>query len=272
MIFTALTVAGSDPSGGAGIQADLKTFSALGVYGMSAVTALTAQNTTGVTGVHLAPAPFVGQQIETVFADVRVNALKIGMIATADIAGAIADTLAGISVKPPIIVDPVMVAKGGAKLLDPSAVATLVTRILPLANIVTPNLPEAAALLDAEVATTPNDMVAQGQALLGLGPKAVLLKGGHLSGDTSPDLLVTSTETHWFESRRVHTQNTHGTGCTLSAAITAKLATGMPLVKAVESAKTYVQGAIANADHLNIGQGHGPTHHFHAIWSPKGDT
>jgi hydroxymethylpyrimidine/phosphomethylpyrimidine kinase len=264
MTFTALSIAGSDPSGGAGIQADLKTFSARGVYGMAALTALTAQNTTGVSGVHLVPAAFVAQQIHDVFADLPVGAVKVGMIAVAEIAEAVAAVLEGCD--SPIVLDPVMIAKGGHPLLAQSAVVALRRRLLPLADVLTPNLPEAAALLEQPVAQDRATMVAHGRALLALGPKAVLMKGGHLEADDSPDALITREGVTWYAATRTATQNTHGTGCTLSAALAAELAKGRPLKEAVDIAKSYLGGAIAAADSLTLGAGHGPIHHFHALW------
>ena len=260
-----LTVAGSDPSGGAGIQADLKTFSARRCYGMAAITALTAQNTRGVSGVHLVPPAFVQQQLAAIFADVRVDAVKIGMIATADIALAVADALEAQSPVPTVL-DPVMIAKGGAALLLDDAIDAVRVRLVPRATVITPNLPEAARLLDVPVATTREEMVAQANALLALGPAAVLLKGGHLEGGECPDCLVTAQAVHWFESPRVQTTHTHGTGCTLAAAITAELAHGASLPEAIHASKTYVTAAIAAAHQLTVGHGHGPTHHFHALW------
>jgi hydroxymethylpyrimidine/phosphomethylpyrimidine kinase len=265
MIRNVLSIAGSDPSGGAGIQADLKAFSARGVYGMAVLTALTAQNTQGVTGVHLVPPPFVADQIAAVFADVRVDAVKIGMIANAGIAEAVAEALSahrGI----PVVIDPVMIAKGGAALLDPQAVDVLTRRLLPLATILTPNLPEAAALLHEPVAENREAMAAQAERLRTLGPAAVLVKGGHLAGDESPDVLATSAGLHWFEGKRVPTMNTHGTGCTLSSALAAELAKGASLPDAVAAAKDYLAGAVAAAGDLSVGSGHGPVQHFHALW------
>ncbi|CAN7694588.1 bifunctional hydroxymethylpyrimidine kinase/phosphomethylpyrimidine kinase [Rhizobium sp. LjRoot258] len=266
MIRNVMSIAGSDPSGGAGIQADLKAFSARGVYGMAVMTALTAQNTQGVCGVHLVPAAFVADQIAAVLADVRVDAIKIGMIATAEIADAVADALVpyqGI----PIVLDPVMVAKGGAALLDPSAVDVLSKRLSPLATLLTPNLPEAAALLHVSAAATRSDMAEQADSLRQLGPKAVLVKGGHLAGDESPDVLSTASGLAWFEAKRVATANTHGTGCTLSSALAAELAKGASVHEAVTRAKVYLADAVAHADELSVGSGHGPVHHFHALWS-----
>ncbi len=274
-IRNVLSIAGSDPSGGAGIQADLKTFAARGTYGMAALTALTAQNTQGVTGVHLVPPDFVAAQIAAVFADIRVDAVKIGMIATAEIAEAVAEALAP-NGRVPVVLDPVMVAKGGASLLDPSAVAALRDRLLPRASHLTPNLPEAARLLETDVAQSREEMARQGAALLALGPRAVLVKGGHLSGEDSPDVLVTATGARWFEAPRTPTANTHGTGCTLSAALAAEVAKAGPdagadaEAEAVAASKSYVAGAIAAADRLHVGAGHGPTHHFHALWPQDG--
>ena len=265
MIRNVLSIAGSDPSGGAGIQADLKTFAARGVYGMAVVTALTAQNTQGVSGVEAVSPGFVADQIEAIFEDVRVDAVKIGMIADAAIARAVAEVL---SARPtvPIALDPVMVAKGGSALLAPDAVKVLTTRLLPLAAMLTPNLPEAAALLGEPVAADRAGMAAQAMRLRALGPAAVLVKGGHLEGEGSPDVLATADGLEWFEAKRIPTRNTHGTGCTLSSAIAAELAKGASPLEAVRTAKTYLAGAIAAADQLSVGSSHGPVHHFHALW------
>ena len=265
-IANVLSVAGSDPSGGAGIQADLKAISANGAYGMAALTALTAQNTQGVTGVHLVPPAFVAAQIDAVFADIRVDAVKIGMIATAGIAEAVAEVLAR-HAPAVVVLDPVMVAKGGARLLEVDAVEAIRTRLLPLATVVTPNLPELAALLGEEEAQDRGALEVQACALLTLGPGAVLAKGGHLPGGESPDALVTAEEIVWFEATRHETRHTHGTGCTLSAALAARLGRGEPLDEAARKAKDYVAGAIRAADRLGVGRGHGPTHHFHALWA-----
>lgn len=264
-IRNVLSVAGSDPSGGAGIQADLKAFSARGTYGMAALTALTAQNTTGVSGIHLVPADFVANQIEAVFADVRVDAVKIGMIATADIARAVSRALTphrGL----PVVLDPVMIAKGGAALLDPQAVSALRDSLLPLATHLTPNLPEAAALLDCAVATDRRGMEEQARALHDLAGTTVILKGGHLEGAESPDLIHDGDGAFWIEGRRHQTANTHGTGCTLSSALAAELAKGADTRSALAAAKSYVAGAVASSGTLTVGHGHGPTHHFHALW------
>lgn len=265
LIRNVLSIAGSDPSGGAGIQVDLKAFSARGVYGMAAITALTAQNTQGVSGVQVVPADFVAQQIKAVFADVRVDAVKIGMIANGEIAQAVADVLAahkGI----PMVLDPVMIAKGGASLLDTCAISVMIHHLMPLATLVTPNLPEAAALLGQAEAQDRVTMQAQAEKLLTLGAQAVLLKGGHLPGDDSPDVLVSTTGTRWFEGRRINTANTHGTGCSLSSALAAELAKGLSLQNAVATARTWLRGAVSSADRLMVGSGHGPVHHFHALW------
>lgn len=265
MIRNVLSIAGSDPSGGAGIQADLKTFAARGVYGMAALTALTAQNTHGVRGVHLVPPQFVAEQIAAVFADIRVDAIKIGMIGNAAIAEAVAAALlprAGI----PVVLDPVMIAKGGAELLDPDAVAVLIARLLPLATLLTPNLPEAAALLQAPVAETREAMAAQAMRLQRLGLPNVLLKGGHLGGRSSPDVLATDQGLTWFEAERADTANTHGTGCTLSSALAAELAKGATPPAAVAIAKAYVGKAVGLAGTLDVGSGHGPIQHFHGRW------
>ena len=223
MIRNVLSIAGSDPSGGAGIQADLKTFAACRVYGMAALTALTAQNTQGVSGVHALPAKFVAEQIAMVFADIRVDAVKIGMIANGEIAAAVAEQLAphrGL----PIVLDPVMIAKGGAPLLDPQAVSVLRERLMPLATLLTPNLPEAAALLGEPVAGNRDEMASQARRLRALGLSAVLVKGGHLAGAGSPDVMASADGVTWFEADRVPTHRTHGTGCTLSSALAAELA------------------------------------------------
>ena len=259
----ALTIAGSDSGGGAGIQADLKTFSALGVYGASVVTALTAQNTRAVTAVHEAPPELVAAQIEAVFDDLSISAVKIGMLSSPEIIEVVARSLDGRDV--PIVLDPVMVAKSGDALLQDNAVATLRDLLVPMAKVLTPNLPEAARLLDTPVAAQGDEDLAR--RLLDLGPEAVLLKGGHGVGDTCVDLLVQRGGDVWeFTAPRVPTTNTHGTGCTLSAAISAGLASGHAVQEAVRLAHEYLQGAIHAADTLAIGRGNGPVHHFHELW------
>jgi hydroxymethylpyrimidine/phosphomethylpyrimidine kinase len=261
----AVTIAGSDSSSGAGIQADLKTFSALGVYGASVIAALTAQNTRGVSAVLEVPPAFVTAQMDAVFADLAVGAVKIGMLGNAGVVEAVAAGLARHR-HLPVVLDPVMVATSGDRLLTPDAVEALRRRLVPLALVVTPNLPEAAALLDASQAATEDEMVRQAERLLALGAKAVLMKGGHGKGAESADLLVTATATVRFAAARIATKNTHGTGCTLAAAIAAGLAKGESLAAAVRAAKDYVTAAIAAADRLGVGHGHGPVHHFHRWW------
>lgn len=261
----ALTIAGSDSGGGAGIQADLKTFSALGVYGASVITALTAQNTREVRGVFDVDPGFVRAQIEAVFDDLAVDAVKIGMLSRADIIEAVADALeAGPQI--PVVLDPVMVAKSGDPLLRREAIAALRDRLLPLAAVVTPNLPEAGVLLDRPGPGAVEEMAEAARALHGLGPRAVLVKGGHLPAETVTDILWDGIREHRFASPRIETRNTHGTGCTLSSAIAAGLARGMALTNAVAAARDYLQVAIRRADDLHVGSGHGPVHHFHALW------
>ena len=259
-----LSIAGSDPSGGAGIQADLKTFAANGVYGMAAITALTVQNTVGVQGIHLVPAKFVSSQIEAIFSDIAVSSVKVGMVGNAEIAEGVGTTLAKyrnlISV-----VDPVMVAKGGSPLLDKKAIQAVKDNLLPLATIVTPNLPEAAILLGSSIAKSEEDMVYQGKALLNLGPKSILMKGGHSEGITSNDLLVTENNYVWFKEKRINTKNTHGTGCTLSSSIASFLAKDFSVEESVSKAKKFVTNAIRNSEKLSVGKGHGPTNHFYAL-------
>lgn len=265
MIANILSIAGSDPSGGAGIQADLKAFAACRTYGMAVLTALTAQNTQGVSGIHPVPARFVADQIQAVLADVRVDAVKIGMIASAEIADAIADVLRD-HTDVPIVLDPVMVAKGGHSLLATDAIDALKRGLLPIATVITPNLPEAAALLGEAEATDRPTMAQQAERLRSLGPKAVLVKGGHLELAESPDVLAERDGIAWFEAHRVETRNTHGTGCTLSSAIAAELGKGGNPRQAIGTAKRYLADAIAHAHELDVGSGHGPVHHFHALW------
>ena len=260
----ALTIAGSDSGGGAGIQADLKTFSALGVYGASVITAVTAQNTRAVTAVEAVSPALIRAQIEAVFADLPPQAVKTGMLGDSQTICTVADSLAAVAL-PYLVIDPVMVAKSGDKLLADAAIATLRERLIPLATLITPNLPEAGELLGRSV-TTRDDMPQAAADLLALGCHAVLLKGGHLAGDASDDLLLTTGGATWLSAARHPGKNTHGTGCTLSAAITAGLARGLALVDAVHAAKDYIGAAIAAADRLHIGSGHGPLHHFHRWW------
>ena len=261
----ALTIAGSDSSGGAGIQADLKTFAALGVYGASVITALTAQNTQGVTGIHQVPADFVTGQIDAVFADLVIGAVKIGMVAELPVIGAIATGLARWRPRH-VVLDPVMVATSGDRLLKSDAIEALRKKLIPLASLITPNLPEAAALLDEPVATTESAIADQGKRLLAFGPRAVLIKGGHGQGAESTDYFVTGTGTLPLSAPRVTTKNTHGTGCSLSSAIAASLAKGEDMQAAVRNAKTWISTAIAAADRFTVGHGHGPIHHFHKFY------
>ncbi len=264
-IPTALTIAGSDSGGGAGIQADLKTFSALGVYGASAITGLTAQNTLGVLSVEAVSNAMVSAQIGAVLDDIPMGAVKIGMLGTAGIVETVATALSGYD--GPIVLDPVMVAKSGDPLLSEDAIAALIRDLLPRAAILTPNLPEAARLLGRAPASSPDEAEAQGRALLSMGPDAVLMKGGHGAGAVCTDLLVGKDGTTRLEAARIDTRNTHGTGCSLSSAIAAELAKGRDLTEAVRHAHLWLHEAIAHADRLDIGSGHGPVHHFHEVWS-----
>jgi hydroxymethylpyrimidine/phosphomethylpyrimidine kinase len=258
----ALTIAGSDSSGGAGIQADLKTFAAFGVYGASAITALTAQNTRGISGVHPVPPAFVTAQLDAVFDDLDVGAVKIGMVAELSIIEAIAAALS--RWKPEhVVLDPVMVASSGVRLLSTDAVSALRERLIPKAMLVTPNLPEAAALLDEAIASDEASIRSQGTRLLAMGARAVLIKGGHGQGAESIDTLFHGDDIVALPAPRIATSNTHGTGCSLSSAIAAGLAKGEPLETAVRNAKTWITAAIAAAARLGVGHGHGPIHHFH---------
>src|SRR5882757_1492317 len=261
----ALTIAGSDSSAGAGIQADLKTFAALGVYGASVITALTAQNTSGVAGIHPVPADFVTAQIDAVFSDLAVKAVKIGMVAQLATVDAIA---AGLKRWSPnhIVLDPVMVATSGDRLLAADAVEALRTQLIPRAALVTPNLPEAAALLDEPVASSQAAIEGQGRRLISMGCRAVLIKGGHGQGAESIDYLFSGTGIVALAAPRIATKNTHGTGCSLSSAIAAGLAKGEDLETAVRHAKAWITAAIAAADRLDVGHGHGPIHHFHKFY------
>jgi hydroxymethylpyrimidine/phosphomethylpyrimidine kinase len=261
----ALTIAGSDSSGGAGIQADLKTFAALGVYGASVITALTAQNTSGVSAIHPVPAAFVTAQLDAVFADLDVKAVKIGMVAELAAIDAIAAALT--RWKPsPVVLDPVMAATSGDRLLSRDGVAGLRTKLIPRAALITPNLPEAAALLDEPVASSEAAIASQGKRLLAIGCAAVLIKGGHGQGAESTDYLFRAEGTVALAAPRIATRNTHGTGCSLSSAIAALLAKGEPLEMAVRDAKAWVTAAIAAADRLDVGHGDGPIHHFHRFY------
>ncbi|MDK9697233.1 MAG: bifunctional hydroxymethylpyrimidine kinase/phosphomethylpyrimidine kinase [Siculibacillus sp.] len=267
MTAVALTIAGSDSGGGAGIQADLKTFSALGVYGASVITALTAQNTRGVTAVHDVPPDFIAAEMDAVFSDIAVGAVKIGMLSRADVIHTVRDGLDRWNVEK-VVLDPVMVATSGDVLLAPEAIETLREHLLPRASIVTPNLHEAARLTERPLATDRAGMQEQAEILLDLGARAVLVKGGHGRGSEAEDLFLNAHGPMWLTAQRHATVNTHGTGCTLSSAIAAGMALGLDLVQSVRAAKAYLTAAIRSADRLKIGHGHGPVDHFHAWW-PK---
>ena len=261
----ALTIAGSDSSGGAGIQADLKTFAAFGVYGASVITALTAQNTTGVSGIHQVPAEFVTAQIDAVFSDLAVGAVKIGMVAQPASIDAIVAGLMRWSPKH-VVLDPVMVATSGDRLLAAEAVEALRTKLIPLASVITPNLPEAAALLDEPVAVSEAAVEDQGKRLLALGCRAVLIKGGHGQGAESTDYLIDANGIIVLAAPRIATKNTHGTGCSLSSATAAGLAKGENMETAIRNAKAWISAAISAADRFSVGHGHGPVHHFNKYY------
>lgn len=257
-IARALTIAGSDSGGGAGIEADLKTFTALGVYGMAAITSVTAQNTVAVTGVHDVPPAFVAEQIDDVAQDIGVDAAKTGMLSNAAIIEAVADSIERNAIRN-LVVDPVMIAKSGDALLHESAKDALLRRMLPLALVVTPNAPEATALTGVRI-DSDKDVKRAGEALLAAGAAHVLIKGGHLSGAEAVDFLFDGTTCREYRAPRIATKNTHGTGCTYSAAIAAYLAIGLDVPAAVERAKEYLTGAILHS--FGLGHGHGPLNHF----------
>jgi hydroxymethylpyrimidine/phosphomethylpyrimidine kinase len=259
-----LSIAGVDPSGGAGVLGDVKTFSALGAYGTAVLTALTAQNTRAVTGVEPVSPAFVRAQLDTLLDDVHIHAIKVGMLANAEVARAVAERLERCKV--PVIVDPVMVAKSGDRLLDESAIETLRRRVLPLATLITPNLPEVGVLLGRPAPTSLTEMREAAVALGVMGPRHVLVKGGHLGGAGSPDVWFDGQNVVELPAPRVPTGNTHGSGCTLSAAITALLPQRPNLESALRDAKTYVTQALHASHTLSVGSGHGPLHHFHALW------
>ena len=265
MVYQVLTIAGSDSSGGAGIQADLKTFSALGVYGASVITALTAQNTQGVSAIHTPPASFITAQCDAVFSDLNIHAVKLGMLANAEIIYACADALQ--RWQPPyVVLDTVMISKSGYNLLQPEACGALIQELLPLATLVTPNLPEAEAISGLSIKTRA-DMKAGAEKILALGAKAVLVKGGHLEG-SADDYLYDGQRELWLPGERLNTKNTHGTGCTLSSALASDLALGLSLPEAVKAAKAYVTEAIRYG--IPLGKGCGPTHHFVALYKRMG--
>jgi hydroxymethylpyrimidine/phosphomethylpyrimidine kinase len=257
-----LIVAGSDSGGGAGIQADIKTVTMLDAYAATAVTALTAQNTEGVFGVLPVPPDFVRRQMELVLDDIGADAVKTGMLHDAGVIETVAAVLRELAAATPLVVDPVMAAKGGARLIDPDAIEALKRLLIARATVLTPNLPEAELLCDAPIGDR-RGMQAAGEALLGLGCGAVLVKGGHLSGDIVTDVLVTAAGTRIWESPRIASRHTHGTGCTLASAIAAGLAQGLEVEPAVDRARAYVQRAIASAP--GFGRGHGPLDHAHPL-------
>lgn len=261
----ALTIAGTDPSGGAGIQADLKTFSALGAYGTTVITSLVAQNTRGVQSVYPIEADFVAEQLDSVLSDVHIDSAKIGMLGQEAVVRTVAAKLQEYSI-PWLVLDTVIVAKSGDLLLDENAVSSLRNSLLPLASIITPNLPEAAVLLDCQPAANEYQMLCQGRALLTLGCQAVVMKGGHLEGSVSPDWLITPQCEVRFNSVRVATRHTHGTGCTLSAALTALRPFYEDWLHTLKAAKAWLQQALLHAGDLHVGQGIGPVHHFHEWW------
>jgi len=264
-----LTIAGSDPSGGAGIQADLKTFSALGAYGCAVLTSLTAQSTRGVTGIHPVPAAFVREQVETLVDDVRLDAVKIGMLGTAEVVEVVADLVRDV-LRCPVVLDPVMVSTAGSRLLDRDAVEAM-RSLAQLADAVTPNLAEAAVLLgrdelDPTGAVTVESMHEQTRALRGLGVPRVLLKGGHGGGPESVDLWAEGDAVHELHAPRIDTANTHGTGCTLSSAVAALVPQRGTWLESVTAAKAYLTGTVEHADELSVGHGPGPVHHFWERW------
>ena len=266
MAKAAMTIAGSDSGGGAGIQADIKAISATGGYACSVITALTAQNTCGVSAIHSIPAGFIQQQFDAVFSDLDIKAVKIGMLGDVETIQAVANALRQYRPRQ-VVLDPVMVATSGDALLKREATQALVDELFPLATLITPNLPEALALLGESAELLPeNDLQLEQLAgrVLKLGPESVLVKGGHSDGAESTDCWFDGSETRFYRAERIDTQNTHGTGCTLSASIASYLAQGRDLPTAIAAAKGYISQAIAHADQLQIGQGHGPVHHFFA--------
>ena len=265
-----LTIAGSDPSGGAGIQADLKTFSALNCYGMSVITALTAQNTQGVQSIQSLPAPFIESQMVSIFSDIEIDALKIGMLERSEIIETIARVLQENQITKPIIVDPVMFSKTGHKLLEDSAIDLLKHKILPFATILTPNTHEAANLLGMSHIDTEDEMSHAARALLEFGPQAVIVKGGFCSPGNDCLMIKGIADPIWLRSPLIKTTNLHGTGCSFSAAIASYLAHGDDVINAVKKAKLYLSGAIEAGSHYQLGKGIGPVHHFYSIWGVEG--
>ncbi|OLO10850.1 bifunctional hydroxymethylpyrimidine kinase/phosphomethylpyrimidine kinase [Chromohalobacter japonicus] len=267
-----LTIAGSDPSGGAGLQGDIKTFSALGTYATNVITAVIAQNTQGVRAVHPVPAEMIAEQLDNLLGDVRIDAVKIGMVASMDVATTIRDALTRYRPRW-IVLDPVMVAKSGDILVDHAGIRAVRDVLVPLADVITPNLPEAAVLLGADTPCSTQAMATLLPELARLGAPYVVLKGGHLSGEHCPDLLATPQGVEWLEAPRIATQNLHGTGCALSSAVTAYLArlpaeasAHADIHAAIGDAKRWLHTALDASVHLDVGQGRGPVHHFHAWW------
>ena len=264
--FKVLTIAGSDSGGGAGIQADLKTFAAIGCYGMSVITALTAQNTRGVTAIHAVPPPFAVEQMTAVFTDIGANAVKIGMLYSADLIEAVTATLTKYHARN-IVLDPVMVAQSGDKLLQDDAIQAIKDHLMPVADVVTPNLPEAEVLLGQTIKSF-EDMQRAARSLAQFGGRSILIKGGHLGENKSTDLLYLTEEDRFvtLEAERIDSRNNHGTGCTLSSAIAAHMSRGSCIEDAVTKAKTFIQNAIRAGAAYKIGHGHGPVHHFFEFW------
>jgi hydroxymethylpyrimidine/phosphomethylpyrimidine kinase len=265
-IKVALTIAGSDSCGGAGIQADLKTFQAIGVYGMSAVTAVTVQNTQKVHAIQEVDPGIVHDQITCLFDDIHIDAIKIGMVSSTELVDAIAGALAKVH-RPPVVLDPVMISKSGYALLRENARQALVEKLFPLAEVVTPNIHEAEALAGSAI-TDEKGMEDAARKMIDLGASKAVIKGGHMDGSQATDMLYDGASFRRLSSPRTETANTHGTGCTFSSAIAAYLAKGMPFFDAVEHAKRYITGAIAHS--LDIGKGHGPTHHFYDLYAKAG--
>jgi hydroxymethylpyrimidine/phosphomethylpyrimidine kinase len=265
MVPNVLSIAGFDPSGGAGVLADIKTFAGLRCHGLAAITALTAQNTQGVAEIHVVPAEFVAEQIHALFADIEIAAVKIGMLASPGIVNAVAQSLAehrGM----PVVLDPVLATSSGDQLAIGDVADALLQHLAPLVTLFTPNLEEGARLAEAPVPTTIAGMHKLAEQLHGRGFKSVLVKGGHLKGSTADDILFDGVSHHTFSAARIATRNTHGTGCTLSAAIAVNLALGQDLIRSIEAAKVFICGALAGADELDVGRGPGPLHHFHRFW------
>lgn len=267
--YRVLTIAGSDSGGGAGIQADIKTFSALGCFGMSAIAALTAQNTMAVKGIYEVSSGFVAEQIDAVIEDIGVDAVKIGMLATPEVIKSVADRLKYFRVEK-IVLDPVMVAKSGDKLLHDNAVDALKDELIPIAEVITPNIPEAEVLINTKIKNQ-FDMETAAKRLADLGPRSVLIKGGHSDTNDSSDCLlvkesITENKVTWIGSKRIESKNTHGTGCTLSSAIASYLAKGYNITESVQSAKEFITAAIKAGADYELGKGHGPVHHFHNLW------